>query len=88
MTLRVFAKPRASRSRVLGVREGALEISLAAPPVDGAANQELVATLARALGVPRRQVELVRGDTSKHKLVRVQGLGVSALRERLALASK
>ncbi|MBX3183780.1 MAG: DUF167 domain-containing protein [Polyangiaceae bacterium] len=88
VALRVFAKPRASRSRVLGVREGALEVALAAPPVDGAANQELVATLARALGVPRRQVELVRGDTSKHKLVRVQGLGVGELRERLAGATK
>ncbi len=86
--LRVFAKPRASRSRVLGVREGALEVALAAPPVDGAANQELLATLARALNVPKRQLELMRGDTSKHKLVRVQGLAAGEVRERLASAAK
>ena len=71
----VHARPRASRSRITAVREGALVVSLAAPPVDGAANEELVAVLADALGVPRRAVVLARGETSKTKLVDVQLAG-------------
>ncbi len=67
----VHAKPRASRSRILGVRAGALEVSLAAPPADGAANAELVRVLAEALGVRRSEVTLVRGPASRSKLVEV-----------------
>jgi len=80
----VRAKPRAARSRVVGVREGALEIALAAPPVDGAANEELVATLARALGVPKRDVVLLRGEASRAKLVEVRGLSAADVRARIA----
>ncbi len=73
--LTIFAKPRASRSKVAGGREGALAIQLAAPPVDGAANEELIAFLSKALGVPRRQVTLLSGDTNRHKRVAVTGVG-------------
>jgi uncharacterized protein len=82
----VHAKPRAKKSRVLGSRGDALEVSLAAPPVDGAANEELVRTLADALGVPKRQVVLVRGDSSRQKLVAVTGLSVEEVRARLLRA--
>lgn len=82
----VHAKPRAKRSRVVGPRGDALEVSLAAPPVDGAANEELVRTLAEALGVPRRHVSLVRGDASRHKLVEVTGLSAEEVRARLERA--
>ncbi len=80
----VFAKPRASRSRIIGVREGALEVAIAAPPVDGAANTELIHALARALRLSKRQVSLVAGEASKHKRVVVHGLTVEELRSRLA----
>ena len=70
----VHARPRAKKSKVMGVREGRLDVSLAAPPVDGAANAELVATLAKALGVSKSQVELVRGETGRTKLVEVRGV--------------
>ena len=82
----VHAKPRAKKSRIVGPREGALEVALAAPPVDGAANEELVRVLARALDVPRRNVQLLRGDTSQKKLVAVElaaGLDAEALLARL-----
>ncbi|MCA9642672.1 MAG: DUF167 domain-containing protein [Polyangiaceae bacterium] len=79
----VFAKPRASRSRVLGVKQGALEVAIAAPPVDGAANTELLKTLAKSLGVSKSSVVLVAGETSKHKRVVVQGLSADELRRRL-----
>jgi uncharacterized protein (TIGR00251 family) len=72
--LAVLVQPRASRTRVVGVHDGQLKIQLAAPPVAGEANAALVEFLARHLGVPRRQVALVAGDTSRRKRVRVTGL--------------
>ncbi|HKQ51393.1 MAG TPA: DUF167 domain-containing protein, partial [Pyrinomonadaceae bacterium] len=71
--------PRAARSRVAGEHDGALRVRVAAPPMDGAANEELVRTLARALGVAARDVEITSGHSSKLKQVRVP----PAARERL-----
>lgn len=81
--LGVWAKPRASKSRVLGVREGRLEVALAAAPVDGEANQELVRTLADHFGVPRRQVELTAGQAGRTKRVRIAGLDEAAVLARI-----
>lgn len=74
LTFTVRVVPRASRSGVAGEHDGALRVRVAAPPVDGAANEELIRTLARALHVPARQVEITSGHTSKLKHVRVQGV--------------
>ena len=79
ITFAVRVVARAARSEVAGVHEGALRVRVAAPPVEGAANLELARTLARALGVPVRAVEIRSGHASKTKLVRVAG----ATRERL-----
>ncbi|MGA9524281.1 MAG: DUF167 domain-containing protein [Myxococcaceae bacterium] len=76
--LAVLVQPRASRSRVVGEHDGMLKIQLAAPPVDGEANSELVALLARLLGVPKRLVTLVSGETSRRKRVRVAGVEPTA----------
>ena len=73
----VLAKPRASKTRVLGAEHGALEVALAAPPVDGAANEELVCALADHFGIPKRRVMLVAGETSRHKRVRLEGLAAT-----------
>ena len=70
---------RAARSEVAGEHGGALRVRVAAPPVEGAANEELTRTLARALGVPARAVEIVSGHHSKSKQVRVAGVGVGRL---------
>jgi uncharacterized protein (TIGR00251 family) len=82
--LQIHAKPRAKKSRVVRVREdGSLEVALAAPPVDGAANEELVRVLARALDVARRSVEIVRGQTAHTKLVAIEGLAAGEAARRL-----
>jgi uncharacterized protein YggU (UPF0235/DUF167 family) len=65
------------------VRDGALVAQLAAPPVDGAANEELVAALAQVLDVPKRFIALVRGEGSRTKLVEVRGLSQEQLQARL-----
>ncbi len=74
ITFSVRVVPRASRSEIVGAHDGALRVRIAAPPVEGAANEELTRTLARALGVPRRAVEITSGHVSKTKLVRVVGV--------------
>ena len=79
----VAVVPRASRSRVVGIHGDRVKVQLAAPPVDGAANEELVALLADVLGVPRRTIAIVRGDTSKRKTVRIDGGDARAIWRRL-----
>lgn len=64
--------PGAKRTEVIGLHDGALRVRLAAPPVDGKANDALIAWLAKELGVPRRSVELLRGASSRRKQVRVE----------------
>jgi len=83
--LLVLAKPRASKSAVRGEREGALEVAIAAPPVDGEANDELVRFLARALGVGKRDVAIVRGEGGRHKRVHVARISEADARARIAL---
>jgi uncharacterized protein YggU (UPF0235/DUF167 family) len=86
VSFEVQARPRARSSRIAAVRAGALVVQLAAIPADGAANEELVATLARALSLPRRQVLLMRGAASRAKRVQVLGLGIDDVRQRLMTA--
>lgn len=62
-----------SRSEVVGEHDGALKIRLSAPPVDGAANTELCAFLAKQFGTSKTQVEIETGHTSRRKRVRVRG---------------
>lgn len=79
----VRVQPRASRSEIAGLHGDALRVRLAAPPVDGAANEALVRLLAELLGVPRRAVRIEGGLASRSKLVEVDGVGIEAVR-RLA----
>ena len=74
LLFKVRAVPRAARSEVVGAHDGALRVCLAAPPVNGAANEELARTLARALNVAERHVVIVGGHSSKLKQVRVSGI--------------
>ena len=81
LTFKVQVVPRASRSEIVGEYGGALRVRIAAPPVDGAANEELIRTLARALGVKRGAIEITAGHTSKTKQLRVTGASRRKLEE-------
>lgn len=83
--LAVRVVPRASKAGVAGTRAGAILVRLGAAPVDGAANAELIDTLARALGVPRRAVTISAGASSRTKRVRVDGLSRDTALEKLGL---
>jgi uncharacterized protein (TIGR00251 family) len=63
--------PGAKRTEPVGLHDGALRVRLAAPPVDGKANEALIAWLAAELGLPRRSVELLRGASSRRKQLRL-----------------
>jgi uncharacterized protein (TIGR00251 family) len=73
LTFTVRVVPRASRSEIVGEHNGALRVRIAAPPVDGAANEELVRLLSGAFEVPRSAIEILGGHTSKSKTLRVHG---------------
>lgn len=81
----VYVKPKSSRAKVLGVRNGALELAVTAPPVDGAANQAVRELVAETLGVPLRDVALVHGASSRTKLVEVVGVTLDDACARLGL---
>ena len=82
----IHAQPRASRSELAGCHGDALKVRLRAPPVDGAANEELRRFLAERLGVPAGAVRLLRGESGRRKVVEVTGLDpVEAIR-RLGLS--
>lgn len=79
----IRVKPRSSRTRILRTHGLSIEASLAAPPVDGAANAELLALLAEVLKLPKRSLRLVLGDTSKTKVVEITGLSGEEVVKRL-----
>ncbi len=74
--------PRSSRNS-LEWEQGVLKARLTAPPVDGAANEALVALLAERLGLPKRSISIVRGATSRQKTVEIVGITVEEMVSRL-----
>ena len=78
--------PRAGKPGVAGERDGRVLIRLSAPPVDGAANDALIALLAKLFVRPRRSIRIVAGEKSRTKRVAVDGLTPQDARQRLALS--
>jgi uncharacterized protein (TIGR00251 family) len=83
LEIRVQVVPRASKSEVVGEHAGSLRVRIAAPPVDGAANEELIRVLSKKFEVPRRAVSIVSGEASRIKVVRIE----SGTRDLKALLS-
>jgi uncharacterized protein (TIGR00251 family) len=81
--LHVKVQPRASSNEIGQPIGGELKIKVSAPPVDAAANEALLRLLAQRLGCPRGAVQLVRGQTSRHKVIFIHGLGADVVEERL-----
>lgn len=84
-TLEIKAVPNAPRSEVVGWLGAALKVKVHAPALEGRANDELCSFLADALAVPRRAVTLLRGDTSRQKVVRLDGLTLAEAKRRLGV---
>src|SRR3954466_15790099 len=86
--LSVKLQPRASANEIAEPLGNELRIKVTAPPVDAAANEALLRLLAETLDCPRGRVELVRGHTSRHKVVKLHGLSPEVVRARLTLGKR
>lgn len=84
VTFSVRVIPRAPKSAIAGKRGDALVVRLAAPPVDGAANEALIALLSRVFERPRRDISIVSGQKSRDKRVAIEGLSPTELSARLS----
>jgi uncharacterized protein len=81
--LSIKAQPRASKNEFGGILGSELKVKVTAPPVDSAANSAILEFIAEALDCPKSSVVLVRGETSRNKLLLVRGLSPSEVEERL-----
>lgn len=81
--LAIRVQPRARRTEIAGERAGAVLIRVSAPPVDGRANEAVCRLIAQRLGVARSAVQIVRGDGTRDKLVRIAGLSADEARRTL-----
>ena len=77
--------PRARRTEISGRRGDAILVRLAAPPVDGAANDALIAFLSDRLGIPQRRIAIVRGGTAREKTIAIDGLSPGEIARRLGI---
>ena len=86
-TLTVKVRPGGSKDRVVGRIGDEWKLTLKAPPVEGRANRACIDLLARLLRVPRSRVRLVHGQTSRRKLIEIEGLSLDQVAERLDAAT-
>jgi uncharacterized protein (TIGR00251 family) len=77
VTFKVCVVPRSSKSEIVGEHYRALKVRITAPPVDGAANSELIKLLAKHFGVSRADIQIVGGATSKKKRIKIENLSQS-----------
>lgn len=83
VTIAVRIQPRASKNAIMRMEDGSLKIRLTAPPVDGAANEALIAYISKALGVSKSSVEIVSGHTTREKRIRISGINEEAVDQLL-----
>lgn len=83
--LTLFIQPKASKNEIIGPHNGALKVKIMAPPVDGKANAELVEFLSEILGIPKRQIEILKGETGRNKSVEITGLTAEEVSIKLGL---
>ena len=87
MRMRVRVIPRSGKN-LIEWEEGGLKVRLTAPPVEGAANEALVALLAQCLGLPKRDIQIVHGTTGRHKIVEITGMTVEAIEKKIEEKSR
>ena len=85
LTVDIAVHPKAKRERLGPVHADRLKVAITAPPVDGQANQAVIALFAKTLGCAKRDVEIVRGTASRHKTIRIRGGLLSQLTKAIPL---
>jgi len=83
VTIKLRVQPRASRTEIVGEQAGAIKLRVAAPPVDGKANEECTRYLARLLKVSATSVEIISGSSSRDKVIRIHNISARRVLEAL-----
>jgi uncharacterized protein (TIGR00251 family) len=83
--LHLWIQPGASKSEIIGPYNNCLKIKIAAPPVDGKANDEIIAFLSQKLKIPKKNIEILRGETGRKKCVEINDLDPDDLKKILNL---
>lgn len=86
--LSLFIQPKASKNEIIGPHNGALKIKITAPPVDGKANAALIEFLSEILNIPKKQIEILKGETGRNKAVEILGLSPEQVRQFLGLEER
>ena len=87
-TISLHVQPNAKRNEVLKYEDGVLHVKVAAPPVKGKANKELVDFLSRSMGISKSAVTIEKGFTSRDKVIAIRGLDRDSVLERLGAGTK
>jgi uncharacterized protein (TIGR00251 family) len=82
MRINVRVIPRSGKN-LIEWEEGGLKVRLTAPPIDGAANDALIALLAQCLGLHKRDIQIVHGTTGRHKIVEITGMTAEAIEKKI-----
>ena len=83
--LEIKVQPRSSKNQIVGEHNGALKVKLTAPPVEGEANQALLAYLASILKIPKKNVVLLKGESSRNKILEIRGVNVESFLKKTGL---
>lgn len=70
--MKIKVQPRSSKNEICGIQGDALKVKLMAPPVDGEANEACIRFLSKFFAVPRKQIKLISGQTSPHKIIEIE----------------
>lgn len=79
LAITLHIQPKARKTEIIGIHGDALKVKVAAPPIDGAANEEIIAFFARFLGVPKSRIEMTQGERSRHKTIEIDGVTAGEL---------
>jgi len=80
----VRVHPNAASNEVVGITDGVWQVRVSAPPVKGKANQELITLLSRLLGVGKSRIDIIRGHTTRNKVIAISGLSQEEIMKRLS----
>jgi len=83
VTIRIKVQPRAPRTEIVGEHDGAIKLRVAAPPIDGKANEECRRFLAKLFEVSATSVEIISGDSSRDKVIRISSISARRVLEAL-----
>lgn len=87
VSITVVAQPKSSKNEVVGPFNGAIKIKIMAPPIEGRANEAIIEFLSELFRIPKRQIHLEKGDTSKHKRFLIEGITLELAKEKLKATS-